>query len=190
MVTQLDTDISTEEVHLAIDRMKDGKASGADGLCAELFKNLDAITLRTLTKLFNKVFQLAASWAQVLIIPIYKSGEPDCANNYRGITLLPVIAKLFSAVLENRIQIWATKERIIPIYQFGFRKGHRTSDPVFVLNSLLEKTKWKHKRLFCCFIDFQKAFDSVSHGLLWKKLSNLGLSSQMCTILRSMYSQA
>ena len=105
MVTQLDTDISTEEVHLAIDRMKDGKASGADGLCAELFKNLDAITLRTLTKLFNKVFQLAASWAQVLIIPIYKSGEPDCANNYRGITLLPVIAKLFSAVLENRIQI-------------------------------------------------------------------------------------
>ena len=122
-----------------------------------------------MTKLFNKVFQLGqfpASLAQGLIIPIYKSGEPDCANNYRGITLLPVIAKLFSAVLENRIQIWATKERIIPIYQFGFRKGHRTSDPVFVLNSLLEKTKWKHKRMFCCFIDFQKAFDSVSHGLL------------------------
>ena len=66
MVTQLDTDISTEEVHLAIDRMKDGKASGADGLCAELFKNLDEIILHTLTKLFNKVFQLGqfpASWA-------------------------------------------------------------------------------------------------------------------------------
>ena len=193
MVTQLDTDISTEEVHLAIDRMKDGKASGADGLCAELFKNLDEITLHTLTKLFNKVFQLGqfpTSWAQELIIPIYKGGEPDCANNYRGITLLPVIAKLFSAVLEKRIQTWATEEGIIPIYQFGFRKGHRTSDPIFVLNSLLEKTKWKRKRLFCCFIDFQKAFDSVSHGLLWKKLSNLGLSSRMCTILHSMYSQA
>jgi len=67
-VTQLDTEISTEEVHLAIDRMKDGKikASGADGLCAELFKNLDEVMLYTLTKLFNKVFQLGhfpASWA-------------------------------------------------------------------------------------------------------------------------------
>jgi len=66
-VTQLDTEISTEEVHLAIDRMKDGKASGDDGLCAELFKNLhDVVMLYTLTKLFNKVFQLGhfpASWA-------------------------------------------------------------------------------------------------------------------------------
>ena len=167
MVTQLDTDISIEEVHLAIDRTKDGKASRADGLCAELFRNLDEITLHTLTKLFNKVFHLGnfpAPWAQGLIIPIHKGGEPDCVDNYRGITLLPFIAKLFSAVLENRIQTWATKEGIIPNYQFGFQKYHRTSDPIFMLNSLLEKAKWKHKRLFCCFIDFQKAFDMPCCG--------------------------
>ena len=129
-VTQLDTEISTEEVHLAIDRMKDGKASGADGLCAELFKNLDEVTLYTLTKLFNKVFQLGhfpASWAQGLITPIHKGGDPDCVNNYRGITLLPVVAKIFSAVMENRIQTWATVEGKIPNYQFGFQKGHRTT---------------------------------------------------------------
>jgi len=188
----LDTEISTEEVHLAIDRMKDGKASGADGLCAELFKNLDEVTLYTLTKLLNKVLQLGhfpASWAQGLITPIHKGGDPDCVNNYRGITFLPVVAKIFFAVMENRIKTWANAEGIIPNHQFGFRKGHRTSDAIFVLNSLLEKMKWKRKR-FCCFIDFQKAFDSVSHGLLWKKLSNLGVSSQMCTILHSMYSQA
>ena len=84
--------------------MKDGKASGADGLCAELFKNLDEIALHTLTKLYNKVSQrghFLASWAQGLILPIHKGGEPDCTNNYRGITLLPVIAKLlFSSVLK------------------------------------------------------------------------------------------
>ena len=95
-------------------------------------------------------------------------------DNYRGITLLPIIAKLFSAVLENPIQTWATKQGIIPNYRFGFRKYHRTSDPIFVLKSLLEKAKWKHKRLFCCFIDFQKAFDSVSH--MWKSCQTWGLA--------------
>ena len=78
MVTQLDADISIEEVHLALDRMKDGKASGADGLCAKLFKNLDETTLHTLTKLFNKVFHLGhfpAPWAQGLIYHFIKVGN-------------------------------------------------------------------------------------------------------------------
>jgi len=62
----------------------------------KLFKNLDEIMLYTLTKLFNTIFQLGhfpASWAQGLITPIHKGEDPDGANNYRGITFLPVIAR-------------------------------------------------------------------------------------------------
>jgi len=70
--------------------MKDGKASGADSLCGELFKNLDEVKLYALTKLFNSlptIGHFPASWAHGLIIPIHKGGDPDCVNIYRGITL-------------------------------------------------------------------------------------------------------
>ena len=69
----------------------------------------------------------------VIILPIYKNGNKLQVENYRGITLLPSIMKIFFSILTKRVCEWAESKNIIPVEQFGFRPGHRTTDPIFVL---------------------------------------------------------
>ena len=74
--------------------------------------------------------------------------------------------------------------------QFGFRKGRRTSDGQFILLSLIENFRHTKNPLFSCFVDFSKAFDSISHDLLWLKMEDLGLSTRILLLLKDMYSKA
>ena len=143
-----------------------------------VIKCMDNESLATLTALYNRILSCGhfpPTWSKGIIVPIHKNGSVEDVNNYRGITLLPVIAKLFTALLESRIQEWAEESGIIPDCQFGFRGSHRATDAVFVL---------------CGFVDFRKAFDSIDLGLLWNKLWKLGISTKVLTVLQSMYQTA
>ena len=122
--------------------------------------------------------------------PIYKFGPSDDPSNYRGITLLNYIRKIFTSILCKRISDWEEARNLLPEEQFGFRKNRRTTDCIFIFNTLIEKAKAENTSLFVCFVDLKKAFDSVNHNLLWEKLKTLGLSHQMLKVLQSMYSKA
>ena len=82
------------------------------------------------------------------------------------------------------------KQHVINETQFGFRHGRRTTDPIFILNSVIQFYRKKAKPLFACFVDFKKAFDSISHGALRTKLALLGVSYMILTLLQSMYANA
>ena len=76
--------------------------------------------------------------------------------------------------------------------QSGFRKNYRTSDNNFVLRSLIEKQKQARQKggsgkLYCCFVDFKKAFDTVPRALLWQVLEDLGVQGRVLDIIKSMY---
>ena len=87
--------------------------------------------------------------------------------------------------------MWAEESGILTDCQFGFRGAHRATDAIFVLNTLIEQSKWKRKKLFCRFVDFRNAFDSMDPQLLWNKLWNLiGISTKVLTVLQSMYQSA
>ena len=86
------------------------------------------------------------------------------------------------------MQQWAEAQGIIPNCQFGFRGAHGTTCTIFVLNTLIEQSKWKQKKLLCGFIDFRKAFDSLELELLGRKLWRLGISIKVLTILQNMHS--
>ena len=96
------------------------------------------------------------------IRPIYKNKGPITdPNNYRLITTLSCLSKLFTAVLNERLTDFLEENDMLNENQAGFRKSYSTTDHVFSLYVLIEIMKFEKKKLFCSFVDFSKAFDSV-----------------------------
>ena len=97
---------------------------------------------------------------------LYKKDDPSNPKDYRGIPLLPIIDKLFTQILLNRITLWVKKHNILCEAQYGFRKGRRTIEPIFILTQIVLDVNKKNKPVFSCFVDLAKAFDSVKLKLL------------------------
>ena len=100
-------------------------------------------------------------------------GKAD-PNNYRGITVTSAIGKVFNSVLNTRLDQFLQKNKIIHDCQLGFTKKARTSDHMFILKTIIDKyCNSKDGRVFACFVDFQKAFDTVIHtGIKLKLIDN------------------
>ena len=120
--------------------------------------------------LFNRILSTGKYpllWSFGLImVPVHKKDDPSKVENYRGITLLPSLSKLFTSILNNRLYDYATTKGILKDKQGGFRKMHGTVDSIFILKMLIDKyVKSKPQRqrnlLFSRFVDFSKAFDTV-----------------------------
>ena len=88
-------------------------------------------------------------------------------DNYRCITLLSCLGKLFTRVLNNRLAEWAENDNIMNDNQFGFRKGRSTTDCLFILHGLVEIFLSQKKELFCAFIDYEKAYDYIDRAAMW-----------------------
>ncbi len=127
------------------------------------------------------------SWSDGHIIPLHKKGNINSTNNYRGITLVSTVGKLFTRVLNNRLSAWAEQYFVYIEAQAGFRKNMSTVDHIFVLHSLITKFTNKGSKLFCAFVDFTKAFDYVVRDNLWYKLLQLGVKGKMLNVIKSMY---
>ena len=185
------TEITLGEVKSVIKDLKTAKSPGIDDLAAEVFKS--ACDLLS-PYLFNKIFmsgEYPDSWQKGIIVPIYKNkGDINSTNNYRGITLINVIAKIFSHVLLNRINKWSDKHENINKHQFGFQKAKSTVDCIFILSSIISKSvngNTGSKKLYCAFLDYAKAFDKVDRYLLLYKLLREDISPRLLNILKSMY---
>ena len=120
----LDADISPEEIELAITKLRNGRAPGLDETPGELIRIGRKYLIPFFTKLFNAIYDrqdFPEEWCRSVIVPIYKSGNPLDPHNYRGISLLSVISKLFSSILTNRLQNWTEENNKICVEQAGFR---------------------------------------------------------------------
>ena len=91
-------------------------------------------------------------------------------------------------ILDHRIAVWAEDEGIKAKGQAGFRKDFRTTNNIFVLKSLIDKQKQTHGKLYSCFVDFKKAFDTVPRGLLWQALETVGIRRPILDCIKSLYS--
>ena len=191
----LDDDICEEEIKAAIRRLKPNTSPGLDGLPPTLFKlfhgNDTIITF--LNTLFNTVLEhgiFPTSWASGYIKPLYKGGRKTDPQNYRGITILPVLGKIFTSIINERLQYWCDIHNLLPDSQFGFRKSRSTADPIFITTTLLELYKKRNAPLFTAFIDLEKAFDSINRNLLWTKLHQVGVSTKILILLQSIYEKS
>ena len=93
-----------------------------------------------------------------------------------------------SLLLDNRLRKWAEDNKVLPDFQFGFRKNKSTVDCIFVLSSIISKlVNCDKRKLYCAFVDFRKAFDLVYRNGIWHKLISNGVSSKMVHMLKAIY---
>ena len=182
--------ISAEEIEFAFRKLKNGKAPGPDSIIGEIFKySKDQIT-PFMIKLFNHLFETGTfpeEWTESFILPVYKKGDINNPNNYRGISLSNICGKLFSIVINRRLQEWVEENDITGGHQAGFKKGHSTVDHMFTLLALVQKQFSLNRKLYVAFIDFEKAFDSINRNLLWPVLLKNGIKGKLYKCIRSMY---
>jgi hypothetical protein len=187
----LDSEIKEEELKHAIFSQKDNKSPGPDQLYAEYFKASYDIIQPILLNLYNRLFihgEYPSSWGEGIINPIFKGGDKTQAKNYRGITLINILSKIYSQILLNRLTLWATKNNTLNDVQYGFQKGKSTVDCIFLINSIISKTLSCGKKLYCVFLDYEKAFDRVDRVLLWQKLLTQNVSTKFVKAVTAMYS--
>ena len=118
---------------------------------------------------------------------IHKGGDVADWSTYRPIAVKHVLAKVFALVLNARLVIWSEEEGKRQPAQTGFRPGLNTSFNIFVLRHFIDEARAKKRKLFTCFVDFRKAYDTVPRDLIWKRLSELGVRGKMLLALKAMY---
>ena len=178
----LNRPIILEEVQEVIVKLKNHKAPGFDGVTNEYIKYSFERIGDTLTNIFNLTLSTGnfpEIWLLGIIKPIYKKkGLQSDPNNYRGITLVSCLSKVFTGVLNRRLS---------EFLEINGRANFSTIDHIFGLHLLIENFLAKGKKLYCAFIDYAKAFDTVWRGGLWFKLVNHGITGKCLTVIMNMY---
>ncbi|VBB34653.1 unnamed protein product [Acanthocheilonema viteae] len=191
---------SWSEIVLAVRSLSTNKAAGPDGIPAEFFKliNNDMDTgLAPCTKLgkflfsiFEKVWvsgKIPNSWNLAKIISIPKKGDLTITDNYRGISLIPVISKILSKMLSSRISYHLESNGIICKEQAGFRKREECLGQVIALVEAIQRRKHKGEPTYLAFIDFKKAYDMVAHEALFLKMTGVGISGKTLDLIKDLY---
>ena len=191
-ISLLDFEFTKMEVLDRIKALKNNKQAGLDMIPNEFIKFSNPVVLDLLVGFFNKILSSGSfpdEWNISLISTIHKSGDVNDCNNYRGISICSCICKLFTSLLQKRLQTFLDDNNILNDFQAGFRPDYRTTDHLFTLKTLINKYVYKNNTpIYAAFIDFSKAFDSVWRPGLYKKLLNLGIGGNFYRVLKSMYS--
>ena len=160
--TGLDTwnaPIGVIETEKSLFKAKKGKAVGLDAVNLEIVLEFHKSHPDFLPYMFNSVLQsgkFPEAWSTALVVLIHKKGSKSDLSNYRGISLLSSLAKLFCSILNDRISTWAEENHILSDTQLGFRRGNRTSDALKIIHNLIDV--YCHKKntpVFGCFVDFK-----------------------------------
>ena len=166
--------INELEVHNLLSKLDVNKASGWDEVEAKYLKIGAAAIAPSLTALFDTSLaasELPEDWKCAKITPIFKSGARNDPKNYRPISLLPIVSKLLEQSVFNTLSRHLEANSLLPECQYGYRKGRSTQDAVSILADDLLEAKDNRRCSGVVLLDVQKAFDTVNHCLLLRKLS-------------------
>ena len=190
VMEELDAAPTEDELSKAIDSLASGKAPGNDSIPPDLLKSCKTTPLYPLHELLCQCWEEGAvpqDMRDAKIVTLYKNkGERSDCNNYRGISLISIVGKVYARVLLARLQKLA--DRVYPKSQCGFRAGRSTIDMVFSLRQLQEKCREQNQPLYIAFIDLTKAFDLVSRDGLFRALVKIGCPPKLHSLIESFHS--
>ena len=189
VMNELDSPPTQEELSKAIDSLSCGKAPGNDCIPAEILKSGKSVLIEHLHELICLCWEkgyVPQDMRDAKIITLYKNkGDRSDCNNYRGISLLSIVGKVFARVVLSRLQNLAV--RVYPESQCGFRAGRSTVDMIFSLRQLQEMCRDQQQPLFIAFIDLTKAFDLVSRSGLFHLLKKIGCPPKLLQMVISFH---
>ena len=141
--------------------------------------------LLTMVTIFWSTENIPTDLIDPNITILYKKGDRSHCGNYRGISLLSVVGKVFADIILQRLKNLA--ELIYAQSQSGYRRGRSIIDGIFTLKQLMEKSREQRRNMYIAFVDFTKAFDTVSRDLLYSILSRLGCPAKFVRIIKKLY---
>ena len=167
----------------AIHRMKYHKAAGPDGIPAEFYKLLDHKSRTYSQELFNSWFigeQRIPSEAQLAkVFLLHKKGDPANLENYRPISLLNNLTKIYARILKARLEEGMEQE--LNNTQYGFRTGCSTSYPIHIIRRALENAEREGSELHRLALDWKMAFDRLRQGQIRLSLKKNGPRRSHCS---------
>ena len=166
----------TQELDSVLRKIKNRKAAGLDEIPPEIRKTrqFDDILLRHCNAIYNQ--NPIDRWMKGCILPFPKKGDLGLAKNYRGITLTSIAAKIYNALLGNRIE--PKIDNILRKNQNGFRRNRSTTSQILTIRRILEGVRAKNIQATLLFVDFTKAFDSIHSGKMEQILQAYGLPKE------------
>jgi len=177
--TEEEEGIRREEIEKIVRGLKVGKAMGIDGVPNEVWKYGGEETVDWIWDICDRVWKgegWPEEWREGVVVPIKKKGKGVKIEEYRGITIMSSLYKVYTAVLAGRLREEVEGKSLIPPNQAGFRKGMGTLDNIYVLNYLINRQiRGKGGKLVAIFVDLRAAFDSVDRGELIRAMRGRGV---------------
>ena len=195
MITPASTEepqnILYSEVEEAIRTLKRNKSPGTDEITDETIQASGEQLVRQIHLLYNKAWNestIPEECNKSILVPIPKKGDVSRCANYRTVSLINHTGKILLIVLLNRLKQQLKPH--LPEEQAGFRKDRNAVHQILTLRLIAEKAKRHEKKIYNCFIDFQKAFDTIKHKVIWAVLRSYGIEEKMVTLLQKIYEKA
>ena len=158
--------------------LKRHKATGFDDLPSNLLKDSSCVVSGPLAHIINlslKSGVVPSEWKTAIITPLHKSGDKDSADNYRPISVLPVLSKILEKAVHKQLTDFLENNKLLSDKQFGYRKGRSTELATTLFLDDVRKAADNGKLTGAVFIDLSKAFDTLGHTSILVKLQSYGI---------------
>lgn len=180
--------ITQELVQKAIKTLKNNKSSGPGGINPELVKHGPEKLVRIITTLFNKIIneeEPPREWKTANMTSIFKKGNREKCENYRGIAVLPTMARLYGKILKTKLE--EDIEDKIGYEQAGFTAGKSCMDHIYTLQQVIDKKRAKNRSVHLAFVDLRKAYDTIPRKRLWQAMMNLKIPKGLIKATKNLY---
>jgi len=176
------------EISNLITNLKNCKSSGIDGITVKLLKSLNLSISSFLARVFNKCFEdghVPKLFKIAIVVPVFKSGDREDISNYRPISLVSNLCKLFEKLIKARLTKFLEISNFFSSKQYGFTKNKSTTDAIAELTHKISSCFDKSRPSIGVFLDLAKAFDTVNHNILLEKLSLCGVRGTPWKLFKS-----